>query len=182
MRACRTSAADRLVYRRDDLSSGSAWVWGSTMARRSAARCGSLLLAALPAARGEVLQAPHAVLLFVQSLLDRLASPAEASLDSAGAATAERRGHLGLERAALVSGEASGPRPNQGVILLNGVVHHGGPAQGETMPDRPRSARYWGGQDSSVRGRFPAAGRLNGTRSSTGWFAISRRTGAASRC
>src|SRR5512135_835534 len=120
-----------------------------------------LLLAALPAARGEVLQAPHAVLLFVQSLLDRLASPAEASLDLAGAATAERRGHLGLEQAALVSGEASGPRPNQGVILLNGVVHHGGPAQGETMPDRPRSARYWGGQDSSLRGRFPAAGRLN---------------------
>src|SRR5512135_165234 len=119
-----------------------------------------LLLAALPAARGEVLQAPHAVLLFVQSLLDRLASLAEASLDSAGAATAERRGDLGLERAALVSGEASGPRPNQGVILLNGVVHDGGPAQGETMPDRPRSARYWGGQDSSVRGRFPAAGRL----------------------
>src|SRR5512135_2174117 len=76
--------------------------------------------------------------------------------------TAERRGDLGLEQAALVSGEASGPRPNQGVILLNGVVHHGGPAQGETMPDRPRSARYWGGQDSSVRGRFPAAGRLTG--------------------
>src|SRR5512135_502766 len=128
-----------------------------------------LLLAALPAARGEVLQAPHAVLLFVQSLLDRLASPAEASLDLAGAATAERRGHLGLERAALVSGEASGPRPNQGVILLNGVVHHGGPAQGETMPDRPRSARYWGGQDSSVRGRFPAAGRLKGLNPEKSW-------------
>src|SRR5512142_1059115 len=134
-----------------------------------------LLLAALPAARGEVLQALHAVLLFVQSLLDRLASPAEASLDLAGAATAERRGDLGLEQAALVSGEASGPRPNQGVILLNGVVHHGGPAQGETMPDRPRSARYLGGQDSSVRGRFPAAGRHN---ERTSGAVASRRRGS----
>src|SRR5262249_48591292 len=45
--------------------------------------------------------------------------------------------HLGLEQAALVSGEASGPRPNQGVIgLLNGGVHHGDPARGETMTDQ----------------------------------------------
>src|SRR5215471_779493 len=94
------------------------------------------LFAALPAARGEVLQAAQAVLPFVQSLLDRLTAPAEASLGVAGAAAAQRRGDLGLERAALVSGEASGPRTDQGVVLLNGVFHHGGPARGETMTDQ----------------------------------------------
>src|SRR5205823_9351918 len=83
-----------------------------------------LLFAALPAARGEVLQAAHPVLLLVQSLLDRLASPAEASLDLAGATPAERGGDLGLEQAALVSGQASGPRSDQGVVLLHGDVYH----------------------------------------------------------
>src|SRR5512142_3369702 len=60
-----------------------------------------LLFAALPAACGEVLQAADPVLSFVQSLLDRLTAPAEASLGLAGAAAAERRGHLGLAQAAL---------------------------------------------------------------------------------
>ena len=119
-----------------------------------------LLLAALPAPRGEVLQAAHAVMLLVQSLLDRLASPAEAVLGLAGVAAAQCRGHLGLEQAALVSGEPSGPRPNQGVVLLDGVFHHSGPARGETVTDRPRSAHHSGGQDSSVWGRFPSSGRL----------------------
>src|SRR3982750_1769705 len=86
-----------------------------------------LLFTALPAARGEVLQAAQAVLQFVQTLLDRLAAPAEAALGLAGAAAAERRGHLGLEQAALVSGEASGPRSNQGVVWRGGVVHQNSP-------------------------------------------------------
>src|SRR5512144_2932703 len=73
-----------------------------------------LLFAALPAACGEILQAADPMLEFVQSLVDRLASPAEASLSLAGAAAAQRRGHLGLEQATLVSGEASGSRPDQG--------------------------------------------------------------------
>src|SRR4051794_3674615 len=94
---------------------------------------GVLLLAALPATRGEVLQATDAVMLLVESLLDRLASPAEAVLGLAGVAAAECRDDLGLERAALVSGEPSGPRPNQGVILLDGDFHHSGPARGETV-------------------------------------------------
>src|SRR5271166_3801136 len=41
IKACRTSAADRFVYRRGDFSSGSAYVWGSTIVRMSAASCGS---------------------------------------------------------------------------------------------------------------------------------------------
>ena len=88
-----------------------------------------LLFAALPAACGEVLQAAQAVPQFVETLLNRLASPAEASLGLAGAAAAQRRGHLGLEQAALVSGEASGSRPDQGFELRDGVVHQDGPAE-----------------------------------------------------
>src|SRR5436305_1471360 len=95
-----------------------------------------LLFAALPAARGEILQAAHPVLLLVQPLLDRLTSPAESALGLAGAAVAERRSDLGLEQAALISGQASGPRSDQGVILLRGDVHRSGPARGETI-DRP---------------------------------------------
>jgi hypothetical protein len=95
-----------------------------------------LLFAALPAPRGEVLQAAHAVMLFVESLLDRLASPAEAVLGLPGVAAAQCRDHLGLEQAALVSGQPPRPRPNQGIILLNGVFHHSGPARGETVTDQ----------------------------------------------
>ena len=68
-----------------------------------------LVLAALPAARGEVLQAADAVMALVQPLLDGLAPPAEASLGLAGVAAAELGGDLGLERAALVSGERLAP-------------------------------------------------------------------------
>src|SRR3954468_18129374 len=102
-----------------------------------------LLLAAPAAARGEVLRAAQAASPFVQPLLDRLTAPAEASLGLAGAAAAQRRGDLGLEQTALVSGKAPGSRPDQGVIWLNGVVHHGGPARGATMTDR--EARDRGG-------------------------------------
>ena len=95
-----------------------------------------LLLAALPAARGEVLQAADAVMALVQPLLDGLASPAEAAFGLAGVAAAQFRGDLGLEQAALVSGEPSGPRADQGVDVLDGVFHHSGPARGETVTDQ----------------------------------------------
>src|SRR3954466_13052436 len=91
-----------------------------------------LLFAPLPAPRGEVLQAAQAVLQFVQTLLHRLAAPAEASLGLSGAAAAKRRGHLGLEQASLVSGEASSPGSDQGIVLRGGIVHPNGPARGKT--------------------------------------------------
>src|SRR5512135_352109 len=86
-----------------------------------------LLFAALSAPRGEVLPAAHPVLQFVQSRLDGVASPTEASFGLAGAAAAQFHGHFGLEQSALVSGEASGSGTNQGVEALDGVIHHGGP-------------------------------------------------------
>src|SRR5512135_2206961 len=140
-----------------------------------------LRFAALPTSRGEVFQAAHAVLLFVQSRLDRLASPTEASLGLAGTAAAQRRGHLGLEQAALISREATGPRPDQGVVLLNGVVHHGGLARGERVTDQPRSTPHSGRQDSSVWGRFPSSGRLNAT-PATRWRCTCGSTGSGSNC
>src|SRR5205823_8946804 len=96
-----------------------------------------LLFAALPAPCGEVLQAADAVLLLEEPLLDRRASPAEAVLSLSCVAAAQGRDDLGLEQAALVSGQTSGPRPNQGVVLLDGVFHHGCPTQGETVTDGP---------------------------------------------
>src|SRR3954447_1228643 len=105
------------------------------MARMSAASRGSFCsLRCRP--RGEVLQAAHAVPLLVEPLLDRLASPAEAVLGLPGVAAAQRRDDLGLERAALVSGQPPRPRPNQGVIFLDGAFHHSGPARGETVTDQ----------------------------------------------
>src|SRR3954470_19326073 len=95
-----------------------------------------LVFAAPSAARREVLQAADPVLLLVQPLLDRVASPAEASLGLAGAAAAEHGSDLGLEQAALVSGEAPGPGPDQGVVLLNRVIHSSGPARGKTVTDQ----------------------------------------------
>ncbi len=43
----------------------------------------------------------------------------------AGIPAAQRRGDLGLEQATLVTREASGPRPNQGVVSLDRVFHRG---------------------------------------------------------
>src|SRR5512135_1648472 len=134
MRACRTSAADRFVYRRDDLSSGSACVWGATIARMSAANRGSF--AALSAARREVLQASDPVVALVESLLDGLTPPAEASFGLAGVAAAQFGGDLGQERAALVSGEPSGPGTDQGIEAFDGVSHQGcppGPRDGDRL-------------------------------------------------
>src|SRR5512135_969180 len=87
-----------------------------------------LLFAASSASPGEVLPATHPVTKFVQSRLDGVASPAEASFGLAGATAAEFGGHLSQEQSALVSREASGPRPDQGVEALDRVFHGDGPA------------------------------------------------------
>src|SRR5271168_1029853 len=82
-----------------------------------------LLFATRPASCGEVLHTAHLRSRLVQSLLDRLASPAKASFGLAGAAPAEFPSHLGHEQSALISCEPSGTRTNQGVDALNGSFH-----------------------------------------------------------
>ena len=86
-----------------------------------------LVFAPPTASRGEVLQAAHPLMRLVQSLLDRLASPAEAPFGQSGTAAAQFRSHLGLEQAALVSGQSSRPRTKQGVEALDGPFHDGCP-------------------------------------------------------
>ena len=56
-----------------------------------------------------MLQAANAVMAFLQAFLDGLASPSEAPFGLSCVAVAQFGGDLGLEAAALVSGEASGP-------------------------------------------------------------------------
>src|SRR3982750_4674982 len=68
-----------------------------------------LFFTSLSAACREVLQAADSVMTLVQSLRDGLTPPAEASFRVAGVAAAQFGGDLGLDRAALVSGEPSGP-------------------------------------------------------------------------
>jgi hypothetical protein len=65
---------------------------------------------------------------FVQSLLDGLAPPSEASFGLSSVAGAELDGDLGLEGAALVAGEAAGPGADQCVEAFDGVFLEGGPA------------------------------------------------------
>ena len=82
-----------------------------------------LVFAPPSASRGEVLQTAHPLMRLVQSLLDRVASPAEASFGQSGTAAAQFRSHLGLEQAALVSGQSSRPRTKQGVEVVCGAFH-----------------------------------------------------------
>ena len=98
------------------------------MARMSAASCGSLSSLRCRPRADEVLQAADPGVAFVQPLLDGLAPPAEASFGLAGIAAAELDGDLGLEGAALVSGEPAGPGADQCVEEFDGVFHEGGPA------------------------------------------------------
>ena len=93
---------------------------------------GVLLLAALAALGGEVLPAAHPGAQLVEPLLDRIASPAEASFGQARATAAELGGDLGLEESALVSGEASGAGADQSIEAFTGFVHGSGP----TVPNR----------------------------------------------
>src|SRR5487761_2795133 len=82
-----------------------------------------LVFAPLTASRREVLQAAHPLLRLVQSLLDSVASPAEAPFGQSSTATAQFRCHLGLEQAAFVAGESSRPRTEQRVVLVCGAFH-----------------------------------------------------------
>ncbi len=93
-----------------------------------------LLLAALSAARREVLRAADPVVALLQSLRDGLTPPAEATFGLAGVAAAQFGGDLGLEGTALVSGEPSGPGPDQGVEARDGVFHEG-PPDSEAVSD-----------------------------------------------
>src|SRR5512135_825960 len=128
IKASRTSAADRLVYRRGDLSSGSAYVWGSTIARMSSANRGSFCSLGRRARAVKFSRQRTPVTSLVPSLLDGLTPPAETSLGMAGAAAAQFGGDLGHVRSTLVSGQPSGPGTDQGVESLDGVFHGGDPA------------------------------------------------------
>ncbi len=59
----------------------------------------------------------------MQSRLDSLASPSEAALGLAGVAAAQFGSDLGLERAALVSGEPPGSGADQCVEEYDRVFH-----------------------------------------------------------
>src|SRR3954449_12561892 len=83
------------------------------------------LFAAQLTSRDEILETAHSLTSFVQSLENRFSSPPEASFGLAGAAFTEFRGHLGHEQPALVSGQPSGSRTDQGVEALGGSFHVG---------------------------------------------------------
>src|SRR5271165_7449441 len=87
-----------------------------------------LLFATQPTSRDEILETAHPLTSLVQSLQNRFSSPPEASFGLAGAAFTEFRGHLGHEQPALVSGQPSGSRTDQGVEALSGCFHGSSPA------------------------------------------------------
>ena len=95
------------------------------MARMSAASRGSFSSLRCRPRAAKFSRQRIPVLPLVESLLDGVAPPAEAAFGLAGVAAAQFGGDLGLEQAALVSGEPSGPRPDQGVEAFAGVVLHG---------------------------------------------------------
>src|SRR3954449_13417854 len=103
---------------------------------------GVLDLARDGALGGEVLDAAQAGAGLVQSRLDGVAAPAEATLGGAGAAATEGVGDFGLEQAALVPLEAVGRRANQVVVLLAGMVDHGYPSlrPSDTLSEDPARA------------------------------------------
>src|SRR6267154_2370063 len=75
------------------------------------------------ASRGEVLQTPHPMMRLMQSLLDGVAPPAETPFGQPRTAAAQFRSHLGLEQAALVSGQSPRPRTKQGVVVVCCAIH-----------------------------------------------------------
>src|SRR5271157_4373556 len=81
------------------------------------------LFATQPTSRNEILETAHPLTSLVQSLQNRVSSPPEASFCLAGAASTEFRGHLGHVQPALVSGQPSGSRTDQGVEALGGSFH-----------------------------------------------------------
>src|SRR5438128_1491676 len=82
-----------------------------------------LVLAPPTASRGEVLQTPHPLMRLVQSLLDSVTSPAEASFGQSSTTRTQFRSYLSLEQAALVTGQSSRPRTKQGVVVVCGEFH-----------------------------------------------------------
>jgi hypothetical protein len=88
---------------------------------------GVLLLAAQSSPGGEVFHATDVLTRLVQSLVDRVATPAETSLGLAGVAGTQLGGDLGLEQAAWIPFEALGSRTDQALVLLGGSVHKGCP-------------------------------------------------------
>src|SRR5271167_3699035 len=86
-----------------------------------------LLFATQPTSRDEILETAHPLTSLVQSLQNRVSSPPEASFGLAGAASTEFRGHLGHVQPALVSGQPSGSRTDQGIEALGGSFHDGSP-------------------------------------------------------
>ena len=86
-----------------------------------------LLFATQPTSGDEILKTAHSLISLVQSLQNRFSSPPEASFGLAGAAFTEFPGHLGHEQPALVSGQSSGSRTDQGVEALGGFFHDGSP-------------------------------------------------------
>src|SRR3989442_1510978 len=82
-----------------------------------------LVLAPPSTSRGEVLHTAHPLESLVQSFLNRLTTPAETSFGQSSTAAAQLRSHLGLEQAALVSGQSSRPGTKQGVEVVCGAFH-----------------------------------------------------------
>jgi hypothetical protein len=81
-----------------------------------------LVFAPSGAAGREALQAADTGLLFVQALLDRVASPTETALGQAGVAVTQAQTDLGLEESALVAGQPLRPKAKQFIVLVLGVV------------------------------------------------------------
>src|SRR5512144_853110 len=136
MRACRTSAADRLGVAARRLEFGIGVRVGLDDRADVRRQLRVLLLAAPSAAGGEVLQAADPAPALVEPLLDGLTPPAEASFGLAGVAAAQFGGDLGLERAALISGEPPGPGTDQGIEAFDGAFHEGsqpGPRDGDRL-------------------------------------------------
>ena len=86
-----------------------------------------LVLAAAATAHREIVDTPHPLSRLVESLGDRVTTPAETTFGLAGVAVAEFPGDLGDEGAAAESGQSSGPRSNQGVERFRGGVHPNDP-------------------------------------------------------
>jgi len=78
-----------------------------------------------PAGR-EVLHAPDAGGQLVQAGVHGVPAPAEPALGLAGTPTTQGNGHLGLEQALLVTGQAIGGPLQESVGRLDGVVHDSG--------------------------------------------------------
>src|SRR5208337_4131416 len=101
--------------------------------------------------RNEILETAYPLTCLVQSLQNGFSSPPEASFGLAGAAFTEFRGHLGHEQSALVSGQPSGSRTDQGVEALAGSFHDGSPpwCTDDDLQGRTLASYHRGGEAQS---------------------------------